>query len=182
MGQIRRSTEAMQSSGSRGCLIIVCGLPGAGKTTHARQLETELGAVRFCPDEWMQALSIDIWDERRREELERLQWRLARQLLACGMTVIVEWGSWGRTERDALRRQACELGATVELHYLSAPVHVLFERLQRRGLENPPITREQLSQWAAAFQAPSEQELALFDNAVALQTNADGLPDSTDDS
>ncbi len=29
------------------------GFTGAGKTTFARQLEAETGAVRFCQDEWV---------------------------------------------------------------------------------------------------------------------------------
>ncbi|MEK7765765.1 MAG: AAA family ATPase, partial [bacterium] len=44
-------------------LIIVCGLPGSGKTTLAKRLEGQLGAIRFAPDEWMEALSIDLYDE-----------------------------------------------------------------------------------------------------------------------
>ncbi|MEM6338151.1 MAG: AAA family ATPase [Bacteroidota bacterium] len=44
-------------------LVIICGLPGAGKTTHARRLERELDAVRFGPDEWMEALGMDLYDE-----------------------------------------------------------------------------------------------------------------------
>src|SRR4051812_438273 len=43
-----------------GRLIIVCGLPGSGKTTHAKQLEDRLRAIRFAPDEWMEALGIDL--------------------------------------------------------------------------------------------------------------------------
>ena len=159
----------METSSSGGRLIIVCGLPGAGKTTYAQRLEGQLGAIRLCPDEWMEALSIDVWDESMRAKLEGLQWRLAQKLLLPGLTVIIEWGTWGRLERDALRLRARELGAAVELHYLSAPVEVLFERLQRRGLENPPITRVQLSQWSNAFQAPTNEEFALFDQAVTLQ-------------
>src|SRR5207249_5235524 len=31
--------------------------PGSGKTTHAKLLEARLGAIRFSPDEWMDALS-----------------------------------------------------------------------------------------------------------------------------
>ena len=156
----------MDVSGAAGQLIIVCGLPGSGKTTHARQLETELRAIRFCPDEWMNALSIDVWDEARRTEIETLQWKFAQQLLALGLTVIVEWGTWGKFERDALRVRARELGASVELHYLSASVDVLFNRLQDRGMEDPPIRREQLQQWAEIFEAPDAEELALFDKAV----------------
>src|SRR5258707_4287591 len=122
-------------------LIIVCGLPGSGKTTHARLLETSLGAIRFAPDEWMDALSLDLYDEQRRAKIEALQWKFGRELLALGLTVIVEWGTWGRSERDTLRLGARALGAAVELHYLSAPADILFERIQRRGLEKPPIER-----------------------------------------
>ena len=54
-------------------------------------------------------------------------------------------------------------GAAVELHYLSAPEDVLFERIQRRGLETPPIERDALSRWVEIFQAPTLEEMALFD-------------------
>jgi len=141
----------------------VCGLPGSGKTTHAKGLESRLRAVRFCPDEWMDALSIDLYDEERRAKIEALQWKIARELLALGLTVIIEWGTWGRSERDALRLGARALGAGVELLYLSAPVDVLFDRIQRRGLEKPPIERDDLCRWFDKFQEPTPEEMALFD-------------------
>lgn len=144
----------------------MCGLPGSGKTTHARRLETDVGAIRLCADEWMEALAVDLWDETMRAKMEGLQWQLGQQLLALGLTVIVEWGTWAKSERDILRVRARELGAAVELHYLTATVDVLLDRIQRRHMENPPITREQLLHWADVFQTPTQEELALFDRAI----------------
>ena len=46
-----------------GRLVLICGLPGAGKTTLAKRLEHELRAVRLCPDEWKHDLGIDYYDE-----------------------------------------------------------------------------------------------------------------------
>ena len=74
-------------------------------------------------------------------------------------------GTWGTSERDQLRLEARALGAAVELHYLFAPVDVLLGRIQRRGIEIPPIERATLARWAEAFQAPTP-ELALFDETL----------------
>src|ERR1700733_2294944 len=141
----------MENSVSDSRLIIVCGLPGSGKTTLAKRLEETLRAVRFCPDEWMNALSLDVYDEARRARIESLQWQLAKELLTHGLTVIIEWGTWSKSERDSLRLEARSQGASVELHSLPASVDVLFDRLQRRGREHPPIERDALLRWAGTL-------------------------------
>jgi predicted kinase len=158
--------QLMERSGIGPRLIIVCGLPGSGKTTLARALESRYRAVRFSPDEWIDALSLNLYDEERRGKIEALQWKFGQELLALGLTVIIEWGTWGRSERDALRLGARALGAAVELHYLSAPADVLFDRIQRRGMENPPIEPDAVSRWFEMFQAPTPEEMALFDEPL----------------
>jgi predicted kinase len=146
-------------------LIIVCGLPGSGKTTNAKQVEHNLRAVRFCADEWMAALGIDLWDVEARSRMETLQWKLAQQLLSLGQTVIIEWGTWARSERDALRTRARALGAAVELHFLDAPLDTLFQRVCQRKMESPRITLDNLKKWAEIIERPSPEEIALFDPA-----------------
>jgi len=155
----------------------VCGLPGCGKTTLARELESRLGAVRLCPDQWMSALAINLWDEAMRARIEALQWSLAQRLLVLGNIVIIEWGTWGRSERDALRLGAHALGAAVELHYLAVPSDVLWQRIERRAMEAPPISRDHIAEWLKTFQAPTEEEMALFDEPlIANQALVSGKP------
>ncbi len=163
----------MESNAAGPRLIIVCGLPGSGKTTLAKALEGSLRAVRLSPDDWLEALSLDLYDEERRAKIEALQWGFGQRLLTLGLTVIIEWGTWGRAERDALRLGARALGASVELHYLSAPLDLLFDRIQRRGMENPPIEDDALSRWSDIFQAPTPEEMALFDAPLITHVGPD---------
>ena len=148
-------------------LILICGLPGSGKTTLAKQLAAEVPAVRLCPDEWKHDLGIDYYDEPRRVKLENRLWRLGQELLTLRQSVILENGFWAREERDELRLGARTLGVAVELHYLEAPVEELWRRLELRNEEAPrgaaPIKREDLRKWALQFEAPDAAELALFD-------------------
>jgi predicted kinase len=166
-----KKMNAMKNTSNGARLIIVCGLPGSGKTTLAKCLEESLHAVRLAPDEWMDALSINLYDEESRARIEALQWKLGQELLELGLVVIIEWGTWGKSERDALREGARQLGAAVELHYLSASPEILFERIQRRGMENPPIKREDILRWAEIIQVPTEEEMNLFDPSSECKKN-----------
>jgi predicted kinase len=150
-----------------GRLIIVCGLPGSGKTTAALRLQQEQSALRLSADDWMTSLSINLKDEAFREKVEALQWMLGKELLTLGLTVIIEWGTWARAGRDRFRTEARNLGAFVDLYYLSAPLDVLFDRIQRRGAEDPPIAREALSAWARLIQPPTSEEMTRYDQVTS---------------
>ena len=167
----------MTERGTGARLIIVCGLPGSGKTTHARRVEAALGAVRFCPDEWIDSLEIDLFDEPARARIEQLQWGIAHRLLALGVPVIIEWGTWNRYERDTLRAAARQLGVPVELHFLDAPVDELWARVEARdrGLRHGQrrLTRDDIALYDTVIQRPDEEELASFDApSVALDGEA----------
>jgi predicted kinase len=167
MEPTKLSRGAYSSVVRRARLILICGLPGSGKTTLGQRLAQEIRAVRLSPDEWKHALGIDYYDEAARVRLEKRLWALAHELLMLRQSVIMENGFWAREERDELRLAARSLGATVELHYLAAPVEELWRRLELRNEQVKPgavpITRSDLEEWATRFEAPDAAELALFD-------------------
>jgi predicted kinase len=146
-------------------LILLCGLPGSGKTTLAKTLASTLPAIRLCPDEWMAALGVDLFDEPFRARLEAVFWQHARTMLALGLTVVLENGFWTRAEREEVLREGRALGAEVELRFLDVPIEELARRLESRNRQpgNVPITRSLLEEYTTLFEAPDAAELALFD-------------------
>ncbi len=136
-------------------LVLLCGLSGSGKTTLARKLAGEMPAVRLCPDEWKATLGIDFYDEVTRVRLEGRLIELAWQLLALGQDVILEFGFWGRSERDALRNKAREEGIRAELYFLDVPIEELVRRLAVRNAKaehgTVPIEPQKLEEYAHIF-------------------------------
>src|SRR5262249_54454973 len=100
----------------------MCGLPGAGKSTLAKQLEGSLPALRLSPDEWMDSVTRAAPDDPdARDAVEAEQWRIAARALELGVHVILENGFWTRRDRDAYRACGEAVGAKVVLHYLDVP-------------------------------------------------------------
>lgn len=149
-----------------GRLIIICGLPGTGKTTLATQLAEQHRGTIYSPDDWMDALGIDLWDTAARKGVEELQWSQAQDILRLGGVAIIEWGTWARAERDRLREGARAMGAGAELHFLDAAPEILFQRTTARGREDPPLSLDELRRYADAIERPTAEELALFDPSV----------------
>ena len=145
----------------RPVLTLLVGLPGAGKTTLAKKLERETGAIRFTPDEWHLFLFGDDFHDPR---VEQLMWGLGKRLLAQGVSVILDFGFWAREQREEKYREAQALGADFQIRYVHAPLEELCRRLDARARADrkdvfQTITRQDMEQWAALFQEPDEAEL-----------------------
>ncbi len=148
-------------------LVLVCGLPGSGKTTLARQLEATLPALRLCPDEWIAAIMADPTDtvelDRLRTPVESVQWEVAKRALVLGTNVVLENGFWSKEERTRYRLEGETLGAHVELRYLDVGRDELWARLSKRNANLPSgtfhVDETQLDQWWGVFETPTADEL-----------------------
>lgn len=145
-------------------LHLICGLPGSGKSTLAKRLERALPALRLTPDEWMARIVGDGYDEPKRAAVEAVQWEIAQRALTLGLDVVLENGFWTRSERDAFRARAAELGAQTKLHFLDAPIDELKRRLVLRNASLPPdtfpVAPHLIDEWARLFEPPTPDELA----------------------
>ncbi len=148
-------------------LHLMCGLPCAGKTTLARHLEREYSALRLTPDDWHTRLFGQDAEEDRHDArhalIESLLWDLAARMLVLGVNVILDYGFWGRSEREDYRARAARLGASSELHFLNVPEEVLLGRLATRNAQLPEgaffIPEAKFTEYIPKFQPPSHEEL-----------------------
>jgi predicted kinase len=159
------TTSAASTTVPHRRIILLCGLPGSGKTTLATRLAERLHAVRLSPDEWLAGFGFDLFDEAARLRVERRLWRHALDLAALGVPVVLENGFWTRQERESLRSRARVLGLEIELRFLDVTLDELLRRLAGRNAEPgaPVITPELLDEYAQLFEPPEPDELALYD-------------------
>jgi predicted kinase len=144
-------------------LHLICGLPGSGKTTLAKELERELPALRLAPDEWMARIVGDGFDDEKRAAVEGVQWEIAARVLSLGIDVILENGFWSRKERVEYRVRAAVLGADAKLHFRDVSRDELLRRLELRNAALPPdtfpVTAAQIDLWWSWFEPPAPDEL-----------------------
>jgi predicted kinase len=144
-------------------LFLTVGLPGTGKTTAARRIEVEHGALRLTKDEWMKALYGHDNPASASDVIEGRLIELGMRALELGINVIIDFGLWSRDERSALRQAAADIGAAVVMCYLELTPADQRKRLDQRLAEEPhetwPMSGQELAEFASKFDIPTSTEL-----------------------
>ncbi len=149
---------------TRPTLFLTVGLPGAGKTSRAREIAEAQGILRLTPDEWMAPLFGESDAGGRRDILEgRMIW-VAHEVLRSGASVVLDFGCWSPEERWAIRAIAEGAGGRFAMEYLRVEEPVRRERAARRWAEAPHTTFEMSEadhdRFASLCIPPSAAELA----------------------
>ncbi len=122
-------------------LYLLYGFVGAGKTTYAKELASETGAIRFSPDEWIVRLygsnpAADMFAEYD-QRIRTLIWELAEVFLQSEKDVILDFGFWQRADRNTAREKAELWHAECELIYLKCSEELMRARVLQRTQNLP---------------------------------------------
>ena len=147
-------------------LHLMVGLPCSGKTTYARQLAVEVRALLLSLDAWHLKLFGDDAEhedhDERHKRIEYIMWNVAKHVLEMGGDVVLDYGCWGRGERDDYRNRAKELDANFKLHYMDVPHSELYRRLEIRnccsGEVAFTIPKVYMDKYITMFQPPTADE------------------------
>ena len=118
---------------------LIHGFLGVGKTTLARQLEQKIPAIRFSHDEWMTRLYGDDPPVENFPEFYRRVSELLEQVwprcLVLGVDVVLDFGFWARSERDAFRAEIAAVGAQARLYRVTCPEEEAWRRIEKRNTD-----------------------------------------------
>lgn len=144
-------------------VYLIVGLPGAGKTTHAKAIEHSAPALRLTPDEWQIMLFADRNPPDKRDLVEGKLISIGMRAAELGTNVVFDFGFWGKDERSALRWMAGTVGARSHVVYLPIDPEEQRRRVTKRFARTPdqtfPMSDVELEQWRLQFQTPDEEEL-----------------------
>ena len=155
-------------------VVLMCGPPGAGKTTYAMAL-TRQGYVRLSIDEvvWQRLGGRDAGLEleqegyyRLKDEVRREQRQELVELMRTGRNVVVDYSFWSRAARDEYKALVESHGCRWELVHLRAERATLERRLAVRndeaGANAVTVSEALLDRYLADFEEPEGEGEQVF--------------------
>ena len=151
---------------------LISGLPGAGKSTYAQQLQLRTGAMVFTLDRFLITMfgRYEVPDVGGEEHVRRVLacreviWMSAEKLLVHGSDVILDDGYFVRAHRRKVIDAAAALGAAAKIHFIDTPVDEIRRRLADRNQHLPvynfAIEPETLEGCLRLFETPSDADAA----------------------
>lgn len=149
-------------------LFVLCGAPGAGKSTWARHNAVHLQAVVVCSDDVRCDLHADGRDPSDGDLVFEEVERRARRLLEADRSVLVDATHYQRRYRTYLRRVVSGIDVRRVAIWFDVPVEVCLRRnAGRRGLTfgERRMTDDFVRELAQAFELPGEDE---FDEIITV--------------
>jgi predicted kinase len=161
---------------------LVHGYLGSGKTTYAKEIAREHGAIYLGMDEWYLRLFTDGSPTAHLDDalLGRL-WIVLNghwpQILSAGVDVVLDFGYWTRARRDEARSLARAVGGGVELHWVQADDETAKLRSMTRQSDTAfVIDSEAYEHLKLRFEPLAADEHYLGVNGLAIRSRITGYP------
>ena len=146
-------------------IILICGAICSGKSTLARRLSKEENAVILSNDELTKAIG-DSLGEAHDAVAKRMQLYLrgkAVEIVRAGVSVILEWGFWRKSDRDEMTRYLIEQGVPFEWHYMDVSPEQLRRNAAERNAHPGPsdyiVDESLMLKCLSAFEPPAPGEM-----------------------
>jgi predicted kinase len=164
MDDVDRAVRAAVDVPEHGVVVMMCGLPGSGKSTYAQALERR-GYTRLSIDEvvWERigcdAAELDPDEyERHKATAEQELWHELIRLMDACQPVVVDYSFWNRATRKRYKALIESHGCRWELVHLKASLVTLQRRLAVRnelhGANSVSVSGELLDRYFASFEEP----------------------------
>ena len=141
-------------------VYLLCGLPGSGKSTCARELEKSSAFRLTLDEELFKRFGREFesgYEEKERATKEELKMILLENM-ATGRSVILDYGFWKKAARDEYRELIEQRGGECKLLYFKVSSDELKKRLAFRNvtdqMNNHHIDETLLEKFIGEFEEP----------------------------
>ena len=150
-------------------VILVGGKLCCGKTTYANRIRSAENAVLLSCDELTLALfhgELGADHDLMVGRVKKYLYDKSLELLACGISVILDWGFWTSAERRYAKGFYAERGIPCQLHWLDVDDAEWARRIGQRNeavaagaTQAYPVDAGLAAKFAMVFQPPKREEI-----------------------